>query len=48
MEDAHVYYLEGSIAAVGVFDGHGGKEVAVYVGRHIIHTLLSSEEFVRG
>ena len=39
MEDAHCVHLEGKFACVGVFDGHGGKEVALYVGEYIVKEL---------
>ena len=39
MEDAHCVSLEGTSAYVGVFDGHGGKEVALYVGEKIVKEL---------
>lgn len=30
-EDAHIAHFIGDIAVFGVFDGHGGKEVSIYV-----------------
>ncbi len=45
MEDAHIMDMDigpnKDTQLFGVFDGHGGKEVAVFVGRHF------TEEFVR-
>jgi protein phosphatase 1G len=29
----------------GVFDGHGGAEVAQYVKKHFIETLIKNENF---
>lgn len=41
MEDAHI--MDGNIAEdtaiFGVFDGHGGKEVAIFVAKHFIPNL---------
>ena len=45
MEDAHCVHLDGTFACVGVFDGHGGKEVALYVGKTIVSELLKNASF---
>jgi len=39
IEDVHIF---------GVFDGHGGKEVAKYVEKHFVHELLSNASFKAG
>jgi protein phosphatase 1G len=41
MEDAHVLEtdLGGGLAVFGVFDGHGGHEVAAYVAAHVVEEL---------
>eukprot|EP00352_Strombidinopsis_acuminata_P006624 CAMPEP_0176350426 /NCGR_PEP_ID=MMETSP0126-20121128/9461_1 /TAXON_ID=141414 ORGANISM="Strombidinopsis acuminatum, Strain SPMC142" /NCGR_SAMPLE_ID=MMETSP0126 /ASSEMBLY_ACC=CAM_ASM_000229 /LENGTH=87 /DNA_ID=CAMNT_0017700421 /DNA_START=147 /DNA_END=410 /DNA_ORIENTATION=+ len=46
-EDAHVTALdiEKGISFFGVFDGHGGAEVAKYVERHIVKELLNDKDF---
>lgn len=30
-EDAHIAHFIGDVALFGVFDGHGGKEVSIFV-----------------
>jgi serine/threonine protein phosphatase PrpC len=45
MEDAHAVHLDSEFACLGVFDGHGGKEVALWVGDHIVDTLLRNVSF---
>ena len=44
MEDSHIAALNISkdIHVFGVFDGHGGKEVALYVKEHFVNILLSN------
>jgi serine/threonine protein phosphatase PrpC len=45
MEDSHVVHLDNDFICLGVFDGHGGKEVARWVGSNIVENLLKSESF---
>ncbi len=47
MEDTHIAQtnLPNDVSVFGVFDGHGGAEVALYVKKHFIPTLLKSEKF---
>lgn len=48
MEDAHILEMningEG-ISIFGVFDGHGGKEVAQFVEKHYIEEITKMEEY---
>ena len=48
MEDSHITDLskgeEGRYQIFGVFDGHGGKEVAQFVKNHFTETFLSNSE----
>jgi serine/threonine protein phosphatase PrpC len=51
MEDAHVTALdviEGELSVFGVFDGHGGCEVAHYVENHLVDELKKNENFRKG
>jgi protein phosphatase 1G len=49
MEDAHVASLNigqsKSVSLFGVFDGHGGKEVSMFVAAHITEELLANKNF---
>jgi len=49
MEDAHI--MEGNLdedtAIFGVFDGHGGKEVAIFVEKHFIEELKKNENYLK-
>lgn len=47
MEDAHIakFNIAPDTHIFGVFDGHGGKEVAKYVERHLIDELVSNKAF---
>ena len=50
MEDAHstVLGLDEDTAFFGVYDGHGGKEVAVYISRHLHEVFKECESYKRG
>lgn len=51
MEDAHVTALdviEGEVSLFGVFDGHGGCEVARFVENHLVDELKKNENFKKG
>eukprot|EP00729_Bicosta_minor_P016846 gene16846-13423_t len=49
MEDAHVVeVLDESTVMFGVFDGHGGKEVALYVAKHLPKQIAGTAEFKEG
>ena len=51
MEDAHVTHLdviEGEVSVFGVFDGHGGCEVAHFVDHHLVDQLRKNEHFKAG
>lgn len=47
MEDAHIFETElpGDINVFGVFDGHGGDEVAKFVEKHFIDELKKNKSF---
>jgi len=50
MEDAHITRFNickdiEDVHLFGVFDGHGGKEVAKFVEKHFVDELLASESF---
>jgi protein phosphatase 1G len=48
MEDTHIAStsLPGEISIFGVFDGHGGSEMALFVKKHFIPTLLKNQAFL--
>lgn len=51
MEDAHLAHLdviEGEVSIFGVFDGHGGCEVAHYIANHFVDEIKKLESFKRG
>ena len=50
MEDAHITNLnvDRGTAIFGVFDGHGGKEVAIFTARHIATELVLNSSFQSG
>lgn len=48
MEDAHICQTEidgEPISIFGVFDGHGGKEVAKYVEKYFVKELVKLDEY---
>ena len=49
MEDSHIADLtlgnDPKLNVFGVFDGHGGKEVAVYVKKHFTEELIKNKSF---
>lgn len=50
MEDAHLTNtsLPGGAACFGVFDGHGGKEIAIFAERHFVEELLRNPKYQAG
>lgn len=52
MEDAHIMDMDigpkHDTQLFGVFDGHGGREVAVFVGRHFTEEFVKNEAYLRG
>ncbi len=51
MEDAHVSKLdviEGEVSIFGVFDGHGGCEVARFVEKLLVDELKKNDSFKKG
>lgn len=51
MEDSHITSLdiiEGEVSLFGVFDGHGGSEVAHFVERHLVDELKKNADFKTG
>lgn len=50
LEDSHITDLNvgKNTNVFGVFDGHGGKEVAIYVKRHFTEELISSTTYGKG
>ncbi|CAD8202586.1 unnamed protein product [Paramecium octaurelia] len=47
MEDAHIHKpdIVQDVSVFGVFDGHGGREVAQFVEKHFIDELLKNKNF---
>ena len=47
MEDSHIseQQVTPNVQVFGVFDGHGGKEVALYVEKHFVVELRKNENF---
>ena len=43
MEDTHIAEcnLPGNVSVFGVFDGHGGAEVAIFVKKYFVNELLN-------
>ena len=50
MEDAHIAKLDfrDNQHLFGVFDGHGGKEVAIWVERNLINILTQDKKYKDG
>ena len=51
MEDAHIAELNlegGDTHVFGVFDGHGGREVARFVSKYFVGELLSCAAYKAG
>jgi len=40
--------VDGGAAVFGVFDGHGGKEVAIYAARHFVQLLTQNPRYQTG
>ena len=49
MEDSHISSLDigDGISLFGVFDGHGGPEVAKFVQKHFTKSLVNCAAFKR-
>jgi len=46
MEDAHISVaVDADTSVYGVFDGHGGKEVALFVKNHFVDELKKNQAF---
>jgi protein phosphatase 1G len=47
MEDSHILRadLTNDVSVFGVFDGHGGREVAYFVEKHFVDELLANPNF---
>ena len=50
MEDAHVTQCDiiPGVSVFGVFDGHGGQEVAQYMEDHLVEQLKKNNNFKEG
>jgi len=50
MEDSHIAHLDltADCHLFGVFDGHGGKEVAKYVKKHFCEYFKNNKSFQAG
>jgi len=50
MEDTHIAKLDigDGISLFGVFDGHGGKEVACFTKNHLAEEIMKMESFKKG
>lgn len=51
MEDSHLAKLdvvEGEVSIFGVFDGHGGCEVAHFIAKHFVEEIKKTERFKKG
>lgn len=49
-EDSHIAEckLPNGEQVFGVFDGHGGKEVAIFVAKHFVNVLKKSADYKSG
>jgi serine/threonine protein phosphatase PrpC len=49
-EDSHIAATDvaENVSVFGVFDGHGGKEVSIYVKKHLVNELKSLASFKSG
>ena len=48
MEDAHIAHINinnSGVSLFGVFDGHGGKEVAIFVAQHFKDELTKLQSY---
>lgn len=45
MEDSHIIHCEDDLIVFGVFDGHGGREVAKYCSENFVTVLKSLPSF---
>ena len=45
MEDAHIAQVEPTWAIFGVFDGHGGSEVAKFCQRYMASEIKAMKQF---
>lgn len=48
MEDAHIAHINinsKNVSLFGVFDGHGGQEVALFVKRHFKEELVKLSSY---
>jgi serine/threonine protein phosphatase PrpC len=51
MEDSHIAHLDvipGEVSIFGVFDGHGGCEVAHFISYHFVDEIKKLDSFKRG
>jgi len=47
MEDAHISTFDTNLSLFGVFDGHGGSEVASYTKNIILQTITNSPHYLK-
>jgi len=48
MEDSHIAHINingSGVSLFGVFDGHGGKEVAIFVSLHFKEELIKLQSY---